>query len=219
MVIVNSGKVCLIDGADGHTIWGPSLVDGCGGAPTVADVDGDGYPEIGVAGMRDYFCLATDGALKWRDPGQDLTSSATGPVRYELPYPNGTSRENPTLAGVDLDGRAEVVLVGSTFVGPGATGLQVQVGDQGEAAVAAGVPVALHRGSMVDPGARLDVQPTATTLDPMGSEWLNWVLSLDELQGATNVLVVVDDVESGYGIVTECNEKNNGLVDAADWCG
>ena len=84
MVIVNSGKVCLIDGADGHTIWGPSLVDGCGGAPTVADVDGDGYPEIGVAGMRDYFCLATDGALKWRDPGQDLTSSATGSSVFDI---------------------------------------------------------------------------------------------------------------------------------------
>ena len=128
MVIVNSGKVCLIDGADGHTIWGPSLVDGCGGAPTVADVDGDGYPEIGVAGMRDYFCLATDGALKWRDPGQDLTSSATGPVRYELPNPNGTTWENPTLADVDRDGHAEVVIVGSTFVGPGATGVRV-IGD------------------------------------------------------------------------------------------
>ena len=158
MVMGNSVRVRLIDGADGHTIWGPSLVDGCGGAPTVADVDGDGYPEIGVAGMRDYFCLATDGALKWRDPGQDLTSSAagssvfdfegdgaaelayadelrlriydgaTGAVRYELPNPNGTTWENPTLADVDRDGHAEVVIVGSTFVGPGATGVRV-IGD------------------------------------------------------------------------------------------
>ena len=117
----------------------------------------------------------------------------------------------PDLVVMDIDGDPAGC--------PNEIGLQAQVGNQGEAAVVAGVPVALYRGSMVDPGALLDVQPTATTLDPLGSEWLSWVLSLDELQGATNVLVVVDDVGSGYGIVTECNEKNNGLVDAADWCG
>jgi len=332
VVLVNNGRVYLVDGASGSKIWGPTSVDGYGGTPTVADVDGDGAPEIGVAGMSWFWCIETDGTLKWRDSRQDLTSSATGSsvfdfegdgaaelayadelrlriydgatgaIRYEIENPNGTAWENPTIADVDHDGHAEVVIVGSTFVGPGATGvrvigdlndswvptrsvwnqhtyhitntdedgsipthelyswvdhntyrlnklgsghsttvtlpdlvvmdidadpvgcphevsLSVQVGNQGEAAVAAGVPVALYRGSSPDPSRLIDVNTTQTQLDPMGSEWLHWVLSMDQLMGETNITVVVDDTGHLTGIVTECNEKNNGWNEGAGWCG
>ncbi len=331
VVLVSNGRAYLVNGMTGAKVWGPMSVDGYGGPPTVADVDADGLPEIGVAGMSWFWCLETDGTLKWRDSRQDLTSSATGSsvfdfegdgaaelayadelrlriydgatgsIKFEIPNPNGTAWENPTIADVDGDGHAEVVIVGSTFVGAGATGVRVigdlnnswvptrsvwnqhtyhitntvedgtipahednswevhntyrlnrlgmgedtytplpdlvvmdvdgngqdcpqeilleaQVGNQGESTVPAGVPVALYRGSTVDPGHLLDVKATVTDLTPMGSEWLSWVISIDQLEGQTNVLVVVDDVGSGLGVVTECNEKNNGLVENAGWC-
>ncbi|MCK6527738.1 hypothetical protein L6R50_09310 [Myxococcota bacterium] len=158
VVLVSNSQVYLVDGADGSVIWGPKAIDGYGGAPTVADVDGDGEPEIGVAGLAWFWCLETDGSTKWRSAQQDLSSAATGSsvfdfegdgraelvygdelrvrifdgsdgsVRYEIDNPNGTAWENPTIADVDRDGNAEVVIVASTYQSGTTTGVRV-IGD------------------------------------------------------------------------------------------
>lgn len=84
-------------------------VDDCtrneGGPPTVADFDGDGQPEIGVA-AADYYivadleCLATplpaacsDPGIRWKVPNADCSSRVTGSSVFDF----------------DADGRAEVV--------------------------------------------------------------------------------------------------------------
>ena len=191
----------------GSTFVGP----GATGVRVIGDLNNSWVPTRSVWNQHTYPITNTeeDGSI----PAHEEDSWAVHNTYRLNRLGNGAdvTVALPDLVVMDIDGDPAGC--------PNEIGLQARVGNQGEAAVAAGVPVALYRGSMVDPGALLDVQPTATTLDPMGSEWLSWVLSLDELQGATNVLVVVDDVGSGYGIVTECNEKNNGLVDAANWCG
>ncbi len=161
VVLVSGGRVYLLNGNNGSRVWGPVSVDGNGGPPTVADVDGDGAPEIGVAGQSWFWCIETNGTVKWRDSRQDLTSSATGSsvfdfegdgsaelaytdelrlriydgatgaIRYEIANPNGTAWENPTIVDVDHDGNAEVLIVGSTFVGAGATGVR-SIGDRND---------------------------------------------------------------------------------------
>jgi len=46
----------------------PTRVPSSAGSPTIADVDGDGWPEIGVAAYGRYSMFERDGALKWSVP-------------------------------------------------------------------------------------------------------------------------------------------------------
>jgi hypothetical protein len=110
VVLVSSGYVRLLNGRTGEVVWlrnlegraGASL----GGAPTVADFDGDGDVEFGVAhgaayGVYDPSCEGTplpEGCqaegLRWLDLStSDDSSSATGSSVFDF---NG-------------DGRAEVI--------------------------------------------------------------------------------------------------------------
>lgn len=50
IVVVYDGKVRTQRHSDGSTVWDVPVPGGRGGPPTVADFDGDGLPEIGVAG-------------------------------------------------------------------------------------------------------------------------------------------------------------------------
>lgn len=85
-------SVTLYD-TDGSTIWSVSHPGQRGGAPTVADFDGDGLPEVGVAGRSAYAVFDTDGSVLWSQPITDLSSSRTGSSVFDF----------------EGDGRAEVV--------------------------------------------------------------------------------------------------------------
>jgi hypothetical protein len=67
--------------------------DGFGGPATIADYDGDGDPEIGVASHDSYYVYETDGTMLWSKNTDDSSSSATGSSVYDF----------------DGDGYAEVV--------------------------------------------------------------------------------------------------------------
>jgi hypothetical protein len=54
------------------------------GPPTIADYDGDGAPEVGVAGGAAYVVFDGDGALLWQMPTQDLSSSVTGSSVFDF---------------------------------------------------------------------------------------------------------------------------------------
>lgn len=126
---------------DGSLHWGPVKIPGGGaGVPLIADMDGDGMPEIGVAGRSNYVVFEHDGSLKWQTSTQDFSSAATsstafdfdGDGRYEIVYadevylrildgtdgstlfitPNssGTLIEHPIVVDVDGDGKAEIVV-------------------------------------------------------------------------------------------------------------
>ena len=71
---------------DGTVKWGPVAIPGGGrgGAPTVADFDGDGQPEIGVAGSSRYSVFETDGSLKWSAVTQDASSNVTGSAVFDF---------------------------------------------------------------------------------------------------------------------------------------
>jgi hypothetical protein len=93
---------------DGAVRWRVATGAGGGGPPTIADFDGDGAPEIGVAGRTHYSVLEADGTLRWQAAIIDFSSSATGSSVFDF----------------DGDGAAEVVFADerSFWVFDGATG-------------------------------------------------------------------------------------------------
>lgn len=109
VVLAAAGYLYLLDSADGDILYTRVIEgrgrDAIGGAPTVADFDGDGRPEIGIAhgsayGVYDLDCMGrgrpagcADAGLLWSMPTGDDSSSGTGSSVFDF---NG-------------DGRAEVV--------------------------------------------------------------------------------------------------------------
>lgn len=185
LAIVASGYV-RIDTIEGRTVFGPIQLPGggTGGPPTVADFDGDGLPEIAVAGAAAYSVFdpdcgppsiarpggrcesRTQTGVLWSRPSQDQSSNVTGSTSFDFEadgrveavyadecfarvydgrtgtvlfsqhHSSCTWYENPVVADVDGDFRAEIV-VGSNFncgsattgtacptVGPRSTDLQ-----------------------------------------------------------------------------------------------
>lgn len=144
IVVVSVGQVRLQDW-QGKVIWGPFDIPpggiAGGGAPTVADFDGDGKLEIGVAGKSSYTVFKPFAAnpILWSKPTQDqsmVTGSSvfdfshegraqvvygdecytrvydgpSGDVLFQAKNPSCTVHENPVIADVDRDGRAEIVV-------------------------------------------------------------------------------------------------------------
>lgn len=123
VVLVRAGKIYLVN-HDGTPLVDPATmnpivvdipVDNCakneGGPPTVADFDGDGTAEIGVAGsdyyiVMDLECLATplpaqcsDPGIRWKVANADCSSRVTGSSVFDF----------------DGDGKTEVVYNDETF--------------------------------------------------------------------------------------------------------
>ncbi|HJT78200.1 MAG TPA: putative Ig domain-containing protein, partial [Gemmataceae bacterium] len=158
IVIVGGGKVYMLnhDGTDAE-VWNPqgghrpiTLSGGFfgpGGAPTIADYDSDGIPEIGIAGSSSYTVLKRDGTVLWSSPTRDFSSGTTGStafdfdgdgqaevvyrdeqflriyrgadgrVLFEMPMRSSTATEMPVVADVDHDGNAEIVVCSDRMFG------------------------------------------------------------------------------------------------------
>ncbi len=107
VVLVGAGKVWILDAATGETLLGPVTMggSGAGGPPTVADFDGDGRPEVGVAQANFYTVVEPDlgdGTLSilWQAPNHDLSSSVTGSTVFDF----------------EGDGKAEVIYNDECFL-------------------------------------------------------------------------------------------------------
>ena len=96
-VLVSGGKVWILDGATGVPVtWLSAATNpftlpgsGSGGAPTVADFNGDGYPEIGVAQKNKYTVIKPDsvaGATTqlWAMDNHDFSSAVTGSTVFDF---------------------------------------------------------------------------------------------------------------------------------------
>jgi len=152
--VIVAGEVkgqVLLRRLDGRTMRGPVELPsadghpGRGGPPTIADFDGDGRPEIGVASKNRYSVFDTDLSVLWSRPVQDYSSSstgssvfdfegdgfaevvygdeqklhvfdgATGEVLFEQPNTSATAYESPVVADVDGDGQAEIVVASNPY--------------------------------------------------------------------------------------------------------
>ena len=151
VALAAAGKVYLLDN-DGSTIWGPVAVGGVPGAPTIGDFDGDGIPDIGVAGDFKYTALRADGSIIWTvatfdgsgqtgsifdfdgDGTADIVygderairviNGKTGAVLYQIAQNNGTAGEQPVIADVDNDGHADFLIGSDTYWGGTLLGLR-----------------------------------------------------------------------------------------------
>ncbi|MFN7146967.1 MAG: FG-GAP-like repeat-containing protein, partial [Myxococcota bacterium] len=65
-------------------MWTVAVPGGGGGPPTVADFDGDGAPEVGVAGLSLYTVLETDGSVRWSAVTEDASSARTGSSVFDF---------------------------------------------------------------------------------------------------------------------------------------
>lgn len=101
------GEVRLQDD-DGTVLWKKSFPSPTIGPPTIADFDGDGEPEIGVAGKVAYWLIDTDGSLMWQHYVRESSSGFTGSSAFDF----------------EGDGKVEVVYADevSIYIFDGATG-------------------------------------------------------------------------------------------------
>jgi hypothetical protein len=100
-LVVVSTRGIEIRGADGRSVWGPIAAPpiplGAGpGAPLIADFDGDGEPEVGVAAADQYllydrecdvvplpaYCDAA--GVRWTRPFDDSSSGAVGAAGFDF---------------------------------------------------------------------------------------------------------------------------------------
>jgi hypothetical protein len=106
-VLVSGGKVWILNGTTGAVDLGPATLPGTGsgGPPTVADFDGDGLPEIGVAMATFYSVMKPNYTTKtidvlWKTANHDLSSSVTGSTVFDF----------------EGDGKAEVIYGDECFL-------------------------------------------------------------------------------------------------------
>lgn len=130
---------------DGTPIWGAALAVANPGPPCAGDIDGDGEVEIVAPNGTQLSTFEADGTPKWTAIMQDgsgaagcavfdmngdeiyevlfadevalrVYDGATGAVLYENPqHDSVTYFETPTVADVDNDGSAEMLVVNSGF--------------------------------------------------------------------------------------------------------
>jgi hypothetical protein len=165
IVIASMGLVTMLEGDTGAFVWQQALPMGGGGcspatvvgsgAPTIADLDGDGDEEIAVA-TTDWLCAYEgDGAQKWCAPTSDCSSARTASAAFDfdgdgamdlayrdevalrilrgrdgaelasMPATSGTLQEGVAIADVDGDGHANVVVTMADTAGLGLSGVRV----------------------------------------------------------------------------------------------
>ena len=83
IVVTTYGNVRLQDD-DGTVLWAKNFTGSLIGPPTVADFDGDGEPEIGVAGQNIYVVVEGNGSLLWSATTQDQSSGVTGSAVFDF---------------------------------------------------------------------------------------------------------------------------------------
>jgi hypothetical protein len=127
-VAVVQGSNVVIHAMDGTIAYGPVAVPGSGGGnPTVADYDGDGMPEVGVAGLDFYSVFDPDCAATPRPGGTCETGSqcddaagVAGPCPADVLWSRKTQDHSSQLTGssvfdFEADGNAEAIYADECF--------------------------------------------------------------------------------------------------------
>ena len=125
IVVVSNGQV-RVQTIEGAIVFGPITIPGggSGGAPTIADFDGDGRREFASAGGSRYVVFDFD-CLTGGDPARCGGMTRTNGVLWDQPSQDSSSnRTGSSVFDFDADGAAEAVYADECFlrVYSGATG-------------------------------------------------------------------------------------------------
>lgn len=139
IVSIYGSQVYLFDARTGAEIAAYNAPSSQGGSPVIADFDGDGVADIGVARTYNYVAMRGDGSVIWSTPIADgsggtgstvfdfdndgqseavhfdeqnlrIYDSKTGLERIKIPNSTATAHEYPVVADVDADGHADIVI-------------------------------------------------------------------------------------------------------------
>ncbi|WP_341502516.1 putative Ig domain-containing protein [Gallaecimonas sp. GXIMD4217] len=154
VVVVLEGYMSLYN-HDGSRLWRVAIPGGGGGAPTVADLTGDGRADIGVAGKYYYVTFDRTGRVIWQKQSRDYSSrktgssvfdfnadgraeivyadevklrifdGPTGEVLYQVANTSDTTYELPVIVDADNDGHAEIVVIANNYARSGYAGIRV----------------------------------------------------------------------------------------------
>ena len=164
IVIAAEGRIYMLnhDGSDAE-VWNPPThgpvttpganqggagpAEGQSGPPLIADVDGDGVPEIGIAKAANYILYNRDGTVRWKSGISDHSSHATGSTAFDfdgdgnieivyrdelflriyrgsdgvllakIPVASTTWAEEPVVVDVDNDGHADIIVSSNNLGG------------------------------------------------------------------------------------------------------
>lgn len=139
IVAVYGSYVMVIDAKTGRTIGQYSAPSSSGGPPVIADFDGDGIADIGLARTYNYVVMRGDGSVIWNTPISDssggtgstvfdfdndgkteavhfdeqflrIYDAATGVERIKIPNNTATAHEYPIVGDFDGDGHADILI-------------------------------------------------------------------------------------------------------------
>lgn len=142
IVAVYSSNIVIFDPKTGSMLNNYTGPSGMGGSPVIADFDGDGISDIGVAQNGLYMAMRGDGSVIWSTRIKDgsggtgstvfdfdgdgnseavhfdeefirIFDSKTGIERIKLPNDALTAHESPVVADVDGDGHADIITTSS----------------------------------------------------------------------------------------------------------
>jgi hypothetical protein len=116
-VVVVANSLWILDGPTGAVIWGPYPIPGGGhgGAPTVADFDGDGRPEASTAGL-DYYTVYDLDCVTGGDPTYCPSGRADGLLWSQPTTDHSSSQTGSSVFDFEGDGAAEVVYADEHFL-------------------------------------------------------------------------------------------------------
>ena len=139
IIAVYGNQILIIDGKTGNTVAAYNAPASQGGSPVIADFDGDGKSDIGVARTYNYVAMRGDGSIIWSTPISDssggtgstvfdfdndgkteaihfdeqylrIYDAATGVERIKIPNSTATAHEYPIVGDFDGDGHADIII-------------------------------------------------------------------------------------------------------------
>jgi hypothetical protein len=221
-VIFSYGTQLIAHEHDGTEIWRHTLTSQNPGPPCAGDIDGDDLVEIVAPSGTNLYAYEADGTQKWVVPISDLPGAAgcsifdmnsdgiyeilfadeaalrvydgpTGAVLYEnTTHDSVTFFETPTVADVDNDGSAEMIVVNSPWLGSGGIDGLTVFGHNGSGWPKSGSTWGMHEFSASNQN------PDGTIPQVPEAPWLTYNLCrgrpYDDYPGKANLRATVVDV-------------------------
>lgn len=139
IIAVYGSLIYIFDAQTGIEIASYNAPSSAGGSPVIADFDGDGIADIGLARTYNYVALRGDGSVIWSTPISDgsggtgstvfdfdndgkleaihfdeqnirVYDATTGVERIKIPNSTATAHEYPVVVDADADGHADIIL-------------------------------------------------------------------------------------------------------------